>query len=150
MNIVTWATAPWSPSSYSVLVARTLPNWVRDKHKVTLGTFYGLQGAPLPWHITPKDGRPGGSVLVLPSATGTSYDIDTIIPSYKHFRADVLITICDVWVFKPEVTRATVFCPWFPVDMEPAPQPVLDALSAAVYPMSFSKWGVDVLAKDGV
>lgn len=145
MRLYIHSTVPWSPSSYSVLVSRTVPNIVRDGHKVTLGVWYGLQGQPLPWSITDKDGKPVDSVTVLPAADERNYGIGTMIPSYKHFKADVLITISDVWVFPGDQTRHANFCPWLPIDHDPAPQPVVDALGTAVYPMIMSQFGVDVL-----
>lgn len=150
LNILCHSTAAWSSSSYSVLVNRSIPHWVRDGHTVNMSVFYGLQGNPLPWHIQPKDDKPGGQVIVLPSVDGGHYDVNTIVPAYQYFNADCLITICDVWVFPAEITGQCVFCPWLPIDMDPTPQPILDSLKSATYPMVFSKWGVDVLAQDGV
>jgi glycosyltransferase involved in cell wall biosynthesis len=123
---------------------------VRNGHKVNLGTWYGLQGQPLPWSIQPKDDKPGSQVLVLPSIDGGRYDAESILPVYQHFKADCLITISDVWVFPPDKTAGTVFCPWLPIDHDPTPQPILEALRPAVYPMVYSKWGATVLAKDGI
>jgi len=150
LSIYTHSTAPWSASSYSILVTRTLPNMVRDGHQVTLGTFYGLQGGPLPWTITEKNGKPGGTVMVFPSINGNTYDVEVMIPAYQYFKADILLAICDVWVFPPEQTRHANFVPWLPIDMDPTPEPVLKSLQTAVYPLVYSKWGVEVLAKDGV
>ena len=149
MKLYVHSTAPWSPSSYSVLVKRSVPNMVLDGHKVTLGTWFGLQGQPMPWPISGKDGKQAGQVMVLPSA-GNNYGIDTLEKSYTFNSADVLITISDVWVFPAKVTAKTVFCPWLPIDHDPAPQPVLDSLQSAVYPMVMSQFGVDVLDKAGV
>lgn len=150
MNILVHATAPWSPSSYSVLASRTLPNVVRDGHTVNLSVFYGLQGQPLPWSIQPKGDKSGGQIIVLPSINGGHYDIETIVPAYQHFGADCLIVIADVWVFPKEITAQTNFVAWCPVDHDPTPAPILESLSSCIYPMVYSKWGVEILAKDGV
>lgn len=149
MKLYVHSTAPWSPSSYSVLVNRSVPQMVRDGHKVTLGTWFGLQGQPLPWIIQDKDGKTGGKVTVLPSA-GNQYGIDSIEHTYNFHKADALITISDVWVFPAKVTAKTVFCPWLPIDHDPAPEPVLDSLKSAVYPMVMSQFGVDVLHNAGI
>jgi glycosyltransferase involved in cell wall biosynthesis len=42
------------------------------------------------------------------------------------------------------------FCPWLPIDMDPAPAPVLKALGPAIYPMVYSQWGVNILEDAGV
>jgi len=96
MKILVHSTAPWSPSSYSVLVSRTVPNMVYAGHNVTLQTWYGLQGQPLPWQIPPKNGKQGGKVTVLPSVAGTHYDNDAMLASYHFHNADVLMTVADV------------------------------------------------------
>jgi glycosyltransferase involved in cell wall biosynthesis len=123
---------------------------VRDGHKVTLGTWYGLAGQPLPWTIAGREGQPAKSVTVLPAKNGSNYAIDTMVASYKHFKAEVLITISDVWVFPKDQTRMTNFCPWLPIDHDPPPKPVLEALEPAIYPMVYSRWGVEVLKEAGV
>ena len=145
------STCPWSASSYSILVTRTVPQMVRGGYKdICLGTWYGLQGSPLPWTITDKEGKPFHTVMVLPCINGNNYAIDTMLPAYQHFKADMLLTICDVWVFPPKETAQMNFCPWLPIDMQPAPKPVLDSLQTALYPMIYSKWGVEVLAQAGI
>lgn len=145
LSIYVHSTAPWSFSSYSVLVSRTLPNIVRDGHRVNLGVWYGLQGQPLPWAIAGKDGKQAGTVTVFPSVDGPNYGVQTMIPNYKYTNSDCLITISDVWVFPAELTRQAVFCPWLPIDHDPAPKPVVDSLETAVYPMVYSEFGRRVL-----
>ena len=149
MKLYIHSTAPWSPSSYSVLVNRSLPQMVWDGHKIVLGTWYGLQGQPMPWVIPDRNGQIGGKITVLPNA-GDTYGVNTIEHSYAFHKADALITISDVWIFPKEVTSKTVFCPWFPIDHDPAPAPVLESLKTAAYPMSMSQFGVDTLANAGV
>jgi len=149
MKLYTHSTAPWSPSSYSVLVNRSLPQMVRDGHTVVLGTWYGLQGQPLPWIIQDKNGQKGGKITVLPSA-GDEYGVNIIEHSYNFHKAAALITISDVWIFPAALTSKMVFCPWLPIDHDPAPGPVLEALKGAAYPMAMSQFGVDTLANAGV
>lgn len=151
MKILWWSTAPWSPSSYSVLTERVVPDIVRDGHTVVLGTWYGLQGNPLPWNIQDrKNGHMVGTVTVLPSVDGGNYGSGVIDVVYEEFKPDVLITCSDVWVFPEEKTRFTNFCPWLPVDHSPAPPPVVEALEPAIYPMVFSQWGAEVLNEAGI
>lgn len=149
MKLHVHSTAPWSPSSYSVLVNRSLPQMVRGGHKVILSTWYGLQGQPLPWVINDDKGERLANVTVLPT-DGNNYGIDSIVPTYNFNQADALITISDVWIFPAEITKQTVFCPWLPIDHDPAPGPVLQSLESAVYPMVMSQFGVDTLENAGV
>jgi glycosyltransferase involved in cell wall biosynthesis len=139
MKILWHSTAPWSPSSYSVLTARAVPNIVKDGHHVAIGTWYGLQGQPLPWSIhDPKTNEQIGKVDVFPAGDGA------------NFSMDILPQLYDVWPFKADITRKINFCPWLPIDHDPTPPPVLEALETAVYPMVYSKWGQSVLAESNV
>jgi len=147
MNILWYSTAPWSPSSYSVLTARTVPNIARAGHIVSVGTWYGLQGQPLPWSIKDYDGVP---VMVYPSGDGPNFSQDVLVPLYRYTQSDILITVSDVWPFDPRITDQTIFCPWLPIDMDPAPKVVVDAVKSAVYPMVMSSWGTQVLKDSGI
>jgi glycosyltransferase involved in cell wall biosynthesis len=118
---------------------------------VTVSSWYGLQGQPLPWQILDeKTGEPRGHVSVLPSLDGAQYGAGTVHKIYDHIRADILITCSDVWVFEPNITGRTHFCPWLPVDHDPAPPNVIKALESSIYSMVYSRWGVDVLTKEGI
>ena len=151
MKILWHSTAPFSPSSYSVLTARTVPYIVRAKNEVVLSTWYGLQGQPLPWQIMSEDGKkPAGNVTMIPHIGGDDYGAGMLRQHYEFTRADVLITCSDVWVFPQRVTAGIPFAPWFPVDHDPAPQPVIDALKDVLYPMCYSQWGTDLLKAAGV
>lgn len=150
MKILWHSSAPWSPSSYSILTNRTVPDLVRAGHQVTLSTWYGLQGQPLPWQITGKDGDSMGAVQVLPSIDGAQYGKKSVHKIYKFLGADILITCSDVWVFDPKFTGQTHFCPWLPLDHDPAPLNVVAALEPSLYTMVYSRWGVEVLAKAGI
>jgi glycosyltransferase involved in cell wall biosynthesis len=146
------STAPWGGSSYSVLTARTVPDIARDGHQVFVGTFYGLQGAPQTWTINKREDRTQRAALVpiLPTVNAASYGVDTLLGNYKAMQADALITCMDAWVLPPNLTSQMRFCPWLPMDHEPPPQGILDALAPAIYPMCFSEWGTDLLKGRGV
>lgn len=152
MNIYVHSTAPYSNSSYSILVARTIPQMVKDGHTVTLGTWYGLAGAPMPWQIVDKNGGEPKTVQILPhhQVSGNVYGEALLVDNYKFSKADVCITVCDVFVFPPQVTGKTNFAPWLPIDTDPVPDGVIEALKPAIYPMVYSKWGVEMLAQAGV
>src|SRR3972149_1666969 len=142
------STAPWGPSSYSVLTKRTVPDIVRAGHDVLVGTWYGLQGEPQQWRIRPRDDKTkeSGMVMVMPLDNGQNYGVEVLLASYEWFKADILISCMDVFVLPAQVTSHVRFCPWVPIDHDPLPQGICDALSTALYPMSFSKWGGEILA----
>lgn len=152
LRILWNSTAPWGGSSYSVLTKRTVPQLMRLGQRVIINTWYGLQGEPQMWPVTdPRDSkRVLGNVQIFPSVNGAAYGTDTMLELYKRADANCLITCQDVWVIPSTVTQHTNFCPWMPVDHDPAPPAVLESLKYARYPMVYSRWGVEVLAKAGI
>lgn len=152
MRLYWHSTVPWSPSSYSVLTARTVPQIVRAGHDVTIGVWYGLSGQPMPWTIQGQNGDKPKTVTILPhhQVGGNTYGEAMLLENYRWSKADVCITVCDVFVFPPHVTGKTNFAPWLPIDIDPAPEGIIKALEPAIYPMVYSKWGAEVLAKAGV
>lgn len=122
-----------------------------DGHQVSITTFYGLRGQPLPWVISDDKGNTIGKVMVYPAyELGGDYGSGMLRFSYERFQSDILITCSDVWVYRPESTHGLRFCPWFPVDYDPAPDGIIDALQTAIYPISESKWGQRVLDDAGI
>jgi glycosyltransferase involved in cell wall biosynthesis len=121
-------------------------------YEVFVSVWYGLQGAPQKWPIRRRDdpSQVAGVVTILPHCGAHIYGADTIGPYYRATKADVLITNMDVWVLPAEETSQTRFCPWLPVDHDPLPQPMLDALRPAVYAMCYSEWGTQILKDNGI
>lgn len=150
MRIYVHSTVPFSNSSYSVLVARTVPNMVKHGHNVTLGTWYGLSGAIMPWTI--KNGGNPKTVNIIPhhQVSGNTYGEAMLVENYKFSKSDICMTICDVFVFSNVITGNTNFTPWLPIDTDPVPDAIISALVPAIYPMVYSQWGVEQLAKKGV
>ena len=153
MRILWHSTVPWSSSSYSVLTARTIPNIVRNGgHDVTLSTWYGLSGAPMPWQIIDKNGSESKTVQIIPhhAVGGNTYGEAMLVENYKFTKSEVCMTACDVFVFQPQITQQVNFAPWLPIDTDPVPDGILHALQPAIYPMCYSKWGTALLEAAGV
>lgn len=145
-----WHSTVFGPSSYSVLTTRTVPSIVRAGYDIFVGAWYGLQGAPMPWIVKGQDGQPDKNIIILPNAGSHPYGADTLLATYRNHQADCLITCSDVWIFQPPQTHTTNFCPWLPVDHDPCPEGIVQALGAAMYPMVYSKFGVEMLEKAGI
>ena len=149
MRILWHSTAPWSPSSYSIITKRVVPSILANGHTTVISTWYGLEGMPLPWSVTKNEKT--YQVTILPRIHGAEqYQGDVLQFHYKQNKCDLLVTCSDAWVFNPKQTYMTNFAPWLPVDTEPAPQALISTLKPAIYPMVYSKWGVEVLAGQGV
>jgi glycosyltransferase involved in cell wall biosynthesis len=106
----------------------------------------------MPWTIAGRNGDKPQTVTILPhhAVGGNTYGEAMLLEHYRHSRAEVCITVCDVFVFPPHITGKTNFAPWLPVDIDPAPDGIIQALEPAIYPMVYSKWGVEVLERAGV
>lgn len=152
MKILWHSSVPWGTGSYSVLTKRTVPGIVRLGHDVVVNSWYGLQGEPQKWRILPKgkpEAEPVGVVTILPGA-GSNYGVDTMLAAYRASGSEVCISCMDVWVVPSEISEKLNFAPWLPVDHDPCPQAIIDALKTAMYPMCMSKWGTDILQDAGI
>jgi glycosyltransferase involved in cell wall biosynthesis len=117
---------------------------------VVVNTFYGLQGEPQTWTIKDLEKeKTVGLVPILPSVSD-GYGAETILAAYQQSEADLLISCIDVWVIPPQVTSHTKFAPWFPVDHDPLPEQIANALAPSIYPMTYSKWGVEICKDAGI
>jgi glycosyltransferase involved in cell wall biosynthesis len=126
--------APWAPTGYGTQTSIFTPR-IRDLgHEVAILAFYGLQGARLTWEQ---------GIEVYP-AIGDGWGNDAVVPHVKHFGADVVITLVDAWVLG-QAYRQGVFpwVAWAPVDHDPIPPKVVDALRTALVPIAYSKFGFE-------
>jgi glycosyltransferase involved in cell wall biosynthesis len=121
-------------------------------HEVQISTFYGLQGEGKVWQIKDRvdKNKVVGTVPVWPSWSGQDFAIDFLASIHGVVKPDILITNMDVWVVPPDMTRNTKFAPWLPIDHDPVPKAVIESLVPAIYPMAYSKWGVEKLKEAGI
>ena len=146
IRILYSSNAFWAPSGYGVqgksLLPRlaTLPE-IDGREAVAQFAWYGLQGG-----LHYVDG-----IKIYP-AGNDPYGNDIIGAHTKNHRANVVISLIDVWVMK-DTARAiapAVWLPWLPIDHDPVPQKVLDALDGAYIPLTYAKWGYQQLKTAGV
>ncbi len=155
MKLLWHSTSPWGPSSYSVLTRRAVTEIARLGYSdIMISQWYGLQGCPQIWQIRPRDepkGPPVAQIRILPHVGGDGdYGAGQILPVYQMFQADVCITCMDIWVLPPELLSQMKVAAWVPVGREPAPQGIVDSARACMYPISFSRWGAEVLSRAGI
>lgn len=75
---------------------------------------------------------------------------DILAQHAEYVKADIVITLYDSWVFSPSVTQQFRWCPWAPIDHDPAPPPVVRALQVAWQPICYSKFGFQKLQEAGL
>lgn len=80
------------------------------------------------------------------------YGNDIIEAHTKDFKANLVVSLIDVWVMKDTAQKVApaLWLPWTPIDHDPIPEMVLSSLQGAHLTLSYSKWGRDMLNKAGV
>jgi glycosyltransferase involved in cell wall biosynthesis len=108
-----------------------------------IGVFawFGLQGGLSQW----------GPHLLYPGH-GHPYGTDLIGHHAKHFGAEVVITLIDVWTQEGVAGKVAPaqWLPWFPIDTQPVSPKVLEALAGAALPIVYSRFGERMLREAGV
>lgn len=71
------------------------------------------------------------------------YGNDIIEAHTKDFGANIVISLIDVWVLKQTAQKVApaLWLPWTPIDHDPIPEAVVNALKGAHLTLSYSKWG---------
>ena len=140
MRILWMSNAPWSASGYGQQTALFLPRLKALGHEMGCFAFYGLEGGGLNLagiQYYPRMGHPYGN--------------DVTMAHYHMFKADVLISLMDVWVMNCEEYPANAtWVPWYPVDHDPMPTIIKNKLSRAMKRISYSKHGVEMTHNAGL
>jgi glycosyltransferase involved in cell wall biosynthesis len=144
LRIMYASNAPWCTSGYGVQGKSLLPRLKRlpTVDDVACFAWFGLEGGGMT-----MDGIP-----IYPRGVDP-YGNDMFGAHCDHFKADVLITLIDIWVIRPESIKEIDKClwaPWLPVDHDPVPQIVVDPVLAADFPITYAKFGQDALRKVGI
>lgn len=129
--------APYASSGYSVQTRLFAPRLAQHADLALLAT-YGLQGARMTWENIPL--YPGGA---------DPFANDVIAHAARDWRADVVITLKDSFVFNPEKLQGVRWCPMTPIDHDPTPPQVESVLRAAYRPIAYAPNGFRALRKSG-
>lgn len=136
----------WSNSGYGVQGRSLLPRLaglpeIGGVQNVAMFAWYGLQGG---MHEV-------NGIRCYPAGVDP-YGNDIIGAHAQDWGADVVISLIDVWVMKETAQKIhpALWLPWIPIDHQPVPQVVLDSLKGAHRPLTYSKWGQQLLADAGV
>lgn len=132
-HIMWHSCAPWAPSGYGTQT-KVWTRILRDMgHKVTISSYWGLQGAPTQWE----------GITILPGY-GANYCSGSLSEHCKALEPDLVITLGDVWVLDPNLLRTMPIAHWLPSDCRPmsqADQNVVRASGAELIAMS--RFGFD-------
>jgi glycosyltransferase involved in cell wall biosynthesis len=127
-------------TGYGQQTALLAPRLRDAGHEVAISAFWGLAGGPMEWEGIPV--YPSGNDL---------YGNDILPGHARHFGADLVITLMDMWVLSPDLLSALPVACWMPVDTDPLGRANRVVLTAApsVVPIAMSAFGRDRLAEAG-
>jgi len=136
----TWhSNAPWAATGYGNQTKIFVPRLKALGHEIAVVAFYGLEGGSINW----------GGVPIYPKGKDP-YGQDVLGAHAGHYGTNVVISLLDAWVFQPQMFPSTLWIPWFPVDMDPLPPPVLDKVKKAFDRIVFSKYAVEKVREAGL
>lgn len=131
--------APWSNSGYGVYTRDWLLRAKADGWPIACNTFYGLEGHHIDWE----------GIRTYPKMNDT-WGTDGMFYHGNHFGAQLRICMQDVWPLDRNLLQQMKYwVPYCPIDQDPVPPGVLDALKYAYKIITFSKWGHDALQRAG-
>ncbi len=141
MRILWSSNSPFCTSGYGQQTAMATKRLRAMGHDIAIFAFYGMEGARTDWEdipIYPNNARDWG--------------IKYAPLFYSDFKADILLTLIDVWVLRG-LDRQMKWVPWVPVDHNPPPGIVVETLkthAGIIKPIAMSRYGQDQLKKAGV
>lgn len=139
MRILWYSNAPWSKSGYGIQTRLITQALSQLGHKLAVMCNYGLAGGPL--------GSDEG-VRYYPNGY-TAHGNDVIQAHADDFKADVIVSMYDAWPLHFQRLK-TPWIAWAPVDHDPAPQIVIDALRPANRVVSYSWFGQREFERVGI
>lgn len=108
MKILIHSNAPWVPSGYGQQTALLAPRLAELGHEPAVSAFHGLQGSVTTWN----------GIRVYPRHADL-FGSDVVAGHVRHFGADLVITLTDVWVLDPRVFGSFNTACWMPIDCRP-------------------------------
>jgi glycosyltransferase involved in cell wall biosynthesis len=139
---VLWSSAsPFVGSGYGSQTSIATKRLRAMGHDVAILCYYGLEGSKTEW----------GDITLYPN-NPRDYGVIDAPMIYDDFKADLIITLVDVWVLRGMDPRLK-WVPWLPVDHDPPPPLVIEALKKCpgiIKPIAMSKFGMKKLNDAGV
>lgn len=132
--------APWSTSGYGQQIKDLAPLIKAEGYELSIVCFYGLDGGKIM-----LDG------ITMYPKIGDMWGEDGVINHSKEFKPDVVFTLQDIWVLKPQALKEYKnWIPIVPIDHEPTPKAIFDRLKMAYRVVTYSPFGHRELKKEGM
>lgn len=79
-----------------------------------------------------------------------SYGNDVLPLHYAYYRPDVTLSLIDIWVMTPATLDKVPLAAWTPVDHNPIPPAVVNALKRTRWPVAMSRFGEAEMRRVGL
>jgi glycosyltransferase involved in cell wall biosynthesis len=140
LRMIMSTNAMWANSGYATIAKTLLPRMVKEGYKVAASNFYGQEGGSFDLYGIKQYPK-------MQSAWGD----DALFHHSRDFKADIAFTNQDIWTMDYQLLKGlNRFVPIVPIDHEPAPPRVVERLRVAYRIITYSKFGRDMLEKEGL
>lgn len=142
MRIIWHSNAPFTNSAYGIQTALFVPRIAGLGHEVVISSPHSFAGSPLDWN----------GFQIIPAA-GDVMGNDIIAANYQYYRADLLITLCDVFGLGPSAPQLAGInvAHWTPVDCDPLGGGDLAVLRDGMgIPIAMTRFGQRVMENEGL
>lgn len=145
MRVLISSNGPSVPSGYGRPTRELSAALTSMGHEVACYAWFGVAGAAI---------KSNGMIL-FPRIGAPLYGQDADVWA-KYWKADVVITIEDIWVLpldftaKLQAAGVKTWIPWFPVDGSPVPSSIVNRAHTATIPAVYSRFGERELCEAGV
>jgi len=139
MRMIWNSNATWVPSGYGIEQRDILTRFAKDGWPTAQIAFSGLEGSTIEMN----------DIKYYPKMMDT-WGADAMVYHSRHFGANVVFTMQDVWTLGTQyLQQIPHWIPYLPIDQDPVPASVLNALKYAYRIITFSQFGHDTLQKHG-
>lgn len=139
MRILWWSNHPTAPTGYGTQTALWTKRMAAAGHEMVISSNYGGETRVHEWE----------GITVLPPGEDR-YAQDSLARDIAAMDPDLVITLYDAWVLRPEPLRDVLCASWLPVDHNPLPPMVKSALiDACTIPIAYSRYGEESLIANG-
>jgi glycosyltransferase involved in cell wall biosynthesis len=142
MKVMIYGTSPLVGSGYASAVRYVSRGLVARGHTVANFAWNSHAGQPFTWldgiKIYPRSNLITGS--------------DGLAPFCEHFKADIILAICDPWVMSAAQWRHGHKLPvvmWYPCQSEPASRVLVELTNTADQAWCYSQWGTHAMREAG-
>ena len=140
MRVLWHSVAPWIKTGYGTQT-EIFTRRIRDLlgHEVAISTW-SLHGGLMQY-----DG------FTIYPGFRERFGNDVVGMHARHFDADLVVTLTDSWVFRPRAMKNIPWVAWTPVDHDPVPPGVVDALKYGYsVPVAYSRFGEEKMREAGL